>query len=66
MLIMNINQTTSLPLESKFAIQIFTNQVNELTGDQAKELCVNLYEQLIVQERLYRQLMSSNWFSPKS
>lgn len=50
-----------LSLEQQFSIRSFETQVDQMSQDQAKEFLVRLYEQMIVQETLYKQFIKSQW-----
>jgi hypothetical protein len=56
-----MDQPTQLSLESQFAIRSFETQVNQMSSDQAKEFLVKLYEQMLVQETLYKQFIKQQW-----
>lgn len=50
-----------LSLEQKFSIRFFETQVNQMSQDQAKEFLVRLYEQMIVQEKMYKEFIKNQW-----
>jgi len=50
-----------LSLEQEFSIRSFETQVEQMSQDQAKEFLVRLYEQMIVQETMYKQFIKSQW-----
>jgi hypothetical protein len=52
-----------LPLEKQLSIQVFVNQVDRIPPEQVKEMCIFLYEQLHIQETIFKELIKSNWFS---
>jgi hypothetical protein len=50
-----------LSLEQEFNIRSFETQVEKMSQDQAKEFLVRLYEQMIVQETMYKSFIKSQW-----
>lgn len=55
------NQPTQLTLEQKFALRSFETQVAQMSHDQAQQFAVVLYEQLLVKDALYRELLKKKW-----
>ena len=54
-----------LSLEQKFNIRSFETQVERMNQDQAKEFLVRLYEQMIVQDTMYKKFIKTQWgFEP--
>ena len=44
-------------LEQQFSLRNFETQVKKMSHDQARDFCLLLYEQNLVQTALYRQLL---------
>ena len=55
------NQPTTLTLEQKFALRSFETQVAQMSHSQAQQFAVTLYEQLLVKDALYRELLKKEW-----
>lgn len=47
--------------EKQFAIYSFGKQAKELNEVQTKELLMNLYQQMVVRESIYKELMEHDW-----
>ncbi len=58
---MNISKQ-DLPLEKQLNIQVFANQLEKLPDEEIRTMCLYLYEQLHIQEAMYKALMQHNWF----
>jgi hypothetical protein len=52
-----MTQSTSLSLEQELNLTVFAKQVENLTGEQAKQLLVELNRQILLQENLYKDLL---------
>jgi len=50
-----------LSLEQEFRIRSFEMQVQEMTGEQAQEFLIKLYEQMIMREKMYKELLKHHW-----
>lgn len=50
-----------LSLEQEFSIRAFQTQVAKMNLEQAQEFLVKLYEQMIVREATYQQLLKHQW-----
>jgi hypothetical protein len=50
-----------LTLEQRFSISKFNLEVDKMTEQQAKEFLKNLYQQMIIQETMYRELVKQQW-----
>ncbi|MEA5616236.1 NblA/ycf18 family protein [Cronbergia sp. UHCC 0137] len=56
-----MNQPINLSLEQQFSIRSFSTQVQEMSHDQAKDFLVKLYEQMVVREATYKELLKHQW-----
>ena len=56
-----MNQPIELSLEQKFSIRSFQSQVQKMRREQSQEFLVNLYEQMIVRENMYKQFLKYEW-----
>jgi hypothetical protein len=51
----------NLNIEQQFQIASFKQQVAQMSREDAQNLLVKLYEQMIVQEVTYKQLLKHQW-----
>jgi hypothetical protein len=58
---LNMNQPMKLSLEQQFSICSFATQVQNMSHDQAKDFLVKLYEQMVVREATYQELLKHQW-----
>lgn len=56
-----MNQPIELSLEQQFSIHSFASQVQQMSHEQAKDFLVKLYEQMIVREATYKELLKHQW-----
>ncbi|WP_017721121.1 NblA/ycf18 family protein [Kamptonema formosum] len=56
-----MNQPIELSLEQQFSIWSFKTQVEQMNLEQAQEFLVKLYEQMIVREATYQELLKHQW-----
>jgi len=56
-----MNQPMKLSLEQQFSICSFATQVQNMSHDQAKDFLVKLYEQMVVREATYQELLKHQW-----
>ena len=52
-----MNQPIELSLEQKFSIRSFSDQVQNMSREQAQEFLIMLYEQMIVKENMYKSIL---------
>lgn len=52
---------SNLKMETQFQIASFKQQVAQMSREQAQETLINLYEQMIVREATYQELLKFNW-----
>jgi len=50
-----------LSLEQKFSLRSFETQVKHMTQEQAQEFLVNLYEQMILRDNMYKEFIKHQW-----
>jgi preprotein translocase subunit Sec63 len=50
-----------LTTEQQFAIHSFAHQVKQMSEQQAKDFLVKLYEQMMVREATYKELLKHQW-----
>jgi Phycobilisome degradation protein nblA len=56
-----MNNPIELSLEQQFSIHSFANQVQDMSHEQAKDFLVKLYEQMVVREATYKELLKHQW-----
>lgn len=52
---------SNLKMETQFQIASFKQQVAQMSRGQAQETLINLYEQMIVRDAIYQELLKFNW-----
>lgn len=55
------SQPVELSLEQQFSLQSFKTQVAKMSETQSKEFLCNLYEQMLVREAFYKNLVKYEW-----
>ncbi len=50
-----------LSLEQKFSIYSFNSQVEQMSEEQAKMLLKQLYEQSVLKDVMYKELIGATW-----
>ena len=48
-------------MEQQFSIRSFSQQIENVSQEQAKELLIGLYTQMIAKENAYKQLLQHKW-----
>jgi hypothetical protein len=56
-----MDNTTELTLEQEFNLRNFENQVQQMNLEQAQEYLVKLYQLMLVQKRVFQELMKREW-----
>lgn len=51
----------NLNIEQQFQIASFKQQVAQMSREQAQEFLMKLYEQMIVREATYQELLKQQW-----
>jgi ribosome recycling factor len=51
----------NLKIEQQFQIASFKQQVAQMSREDAQNLLVRLYEQMLVQEVAYKELLKHQW-----
>lgn len=52
-----MNNRKQLSLEQQFSLRSFETQVQQMSQAQAQDFLVQLYQQMMVQENLYKDLI---------
>lgn len=50
-----------LSLEQQFNIRSFETQVEKMSREQAQEFLVQLYQQMIMRENMYKEFLKHEW-----
>jgi Phycobilisome degradation protein nblA len=56
-----MNQPIKLSLEQEFNLRSFADQVQYMTLEQAQAFLLKLYEQMLIQEITYKELLKQEW-----
>lgn len=56
-----MNQPANLSLEQQFNLRSFESQVSHMSLEQAQDFLVQLYEQMLVKDSIYRHLLKHQW-----
>lgn len=56
-----MNYSERLSLEQEFNLRQFADQVRTLSPEQAKELSLELYRQMMLKDNLYEGLLQEFW-----
>jgi Phycobilisome degradation protein nblA len=52
-----MNTTVELSLEQQFSLRAFSEQVKDLSQEQAQSFLVDMYKQMIVKEKMYQNFL---------
>jgi predicted HD phosphohydrolase len=50
-----------LSLEQQFSLRSFQTQVDKMSREQAKEFLIKLYEEMLVRENVYKDVLKHQW-----
>ncbi len=56
-----MNQPIQLSLEQQFNIRSFETQVQQMSHEQAQDFLVKLYQQMVMREATYKELLKHQW-----
>ncbi len=56
-----MKDSEQLSLEQEFNLRIFTDQVRTLSPEQAQDLSLELYRQMMLKDNLYEELLKDYW-----
>ena len=56
-----MNQPIELSLEQQFSIRSFETQVQSMSHEQAQDFLVKLYQQMVMREATYKELLKHHW-----
>jgi hypothetical protein len=52
-----MNTTVELSIEQQFSLRAFSEQVKDLSQEQAQSFLVDMYRQMIVKEKMYQNFL---------
>lgn len=56
-----MSNSVELSLEQQFSLRSFQTQVNDMSREQAKEFLIKLYEEMLVRENVYKDVLKHQW-----
>ncbi|WP_017293280.1 NblA/ycf18 family protein [Geminocystis herdmanii] len=56
-----MSNSVELSLEQQFSLRSFQTQVNNMSREQAKEFLIKLYEEMLVRENVYKDVLKHQW-----
>ncbi|MBD2526395.1 NblA/ycf18 family protein [Nostoc sp. FACHB-133] len=56
-----MNQPIELSLEQEFSLRTFSDQVQQMSREQAQEFLQMLYKQMMIRETTYQELLKHQW-----
>ncbi len=57
----SVSESIQLSLEQQFRLRSFMSQVKRMSREQAQDSLVQLYEQMIMREKIYQDLLKNEW-----
>ncbi len=56
-----MDQEIELTLDQLFSLRLFTDQVQQMSQEQAQAFLVEQYKQMLLQKTLYQELLKQEW-----
>ncbi len=56
-----MSKPVELSLEQKFNLRTFESQVQKMSREQAQEFLIKLYEQMMMRETMYKEVLKHEW-----
>ena len=56
-----MSNSVELSIEQKFSLRSFQTQVQKMSREQAQESLLKLYEQMLVKDNLYKDVLKHQW-----
>ena len=56
-----MSESAKMSLEQKFNLRSFETQVQQMSREQAQDFLIQLYEQMIVRENMYKEFIKHQW-----
>lgn len=60
-----MTHSEKLSLEQEFSLRRFADQVRTLSSEQAQDLSLELYRQMMLKDNLYEELLKDYWSMEK-
>ncbi len=54
-------QDIELTLEQEFSLRSFTDQVQQMSREQAQEFLILQYKQMMIREMMYKEILKQEW-----
>ena len=55
------SSSVTLTLEQRFALISFATQVKKMSKEQAEQMLVSLYEQMLIKDITYQKMLKHQW-----
>jgi len=56
-----MSQPIQLSMEQQFSLRSFETQVQKMSREQAQDFLIQLYEQMMVRENMYKEFLKHEW-----
>ncbi|NEQ69868.1 MAG: NblA-related protein [Symploca sp. SIO2D2] len=56
-----MSQPIELSMEQQFNLRSFETQVQKMSREQAQDFLIQLYEQMMVRENMYKEFLKHEW-----
>lgn len=56
-----VNNDQQLTLEQELKQRLFADQVQRMSHEQAQQVLVQLHEEMMIRENLYREILKDAW-----
>ncbi|BAY42806.1 phycobilisome degradation protein NblA [Kalymmatonema gypsitolerans NIES-4073] len=56
-----MDQAIELTLEQEFSIRCFTDQVQQMSREQAQEFLILQYKHIMIRETMYQEMLKHEW-----
>jgi len=56
-----MSNSPDLSLEQQFNLRSFETQVEKMSRDQARDFLIKLYEEMLVRENMYKDVLKHQW-----
>ncbi|WP_375474816.1 NblA/ycf18 family protein [uncultured Nostoc sp.] len=56
-----MNQPIKLSLEQEFSIRSFSDQVQQMSREQAQEFLILHYKQMMIRETMFKEILKHKW-----
>lgn len=56
-----MDQDIELTLEQEFSLRSFTDQVQQMSREQAQEFLILHYKQMMIREMMYKEILKQQW-----